>query len=76
MINIKLTNFVFTSIVVISLIAIKLFDVEEIYSATDINGNTYKFDIFEDGNYRVNEVIELKNNIKEAMHETNFNKNC
>ncbi len=40
------------------------------------NGNIYKFDIFEDGDYRVNEVVELKNNIKEAMHETNFNKNC
>ena len=61
---------------VISPLAIKLFGIEEIYSVTDINGNTYKFDIFEDGDYRVNEVLELKNNIKEAMYETNFNKNC
>lgn len=55
--------------------AISLSGIEETYGATDINGNTYKFDIFTEGNYRISEIIELKDNRMEAMHETNIIKN-
>ena len=60
---------------VISPLAVRLAGTEEIYTVSDINGNTYKFDIFEEGNYRVNEVIKLKNYVREVMHETSINKN-
>lgn len=60
---------------VISPLAVRLSGIEEIYTASDINGNTYKFDIFEEGNYRINQVIKLKNYVREVMHETNINKN-
>ena len=54
---------------VISPLALRLDGIEDIYSVNDINGNTYKFDIFEDGNYRVIEVIELKENIEEVTND-------
>ena len=54
---------------VISPLALRLAGIEDIYSVNDINGNTYKFDIFEDGNYRVIEVIELKGNIEEVTND-------
>lgn len=60
---------------VISPLAAKYAGIEEAYSATDINGKTYKFDIFEDGNYRVSEVIKLKSKSKEVANERNPNTN-
>ena len=54
---------------VISPLAIKLFGIEEVYSVVDINGNAYKFDIFEDGDYRVSEVRKFKNVFKEATND-------
>lgn len=54
---------------VISPLALKYFGLEEVYSATDINGNTYRFDIFEDGNYRVSDIVKLKDYIKEVTYE-------
>lgn len=58
---------------VISPIAAKLANIEIAYSATDINGNTYKFDIFDGGDYRISAVIGLKKYIKEVAHERNPN---
>lgn len=58
---------------VISPIAAKLANIEMAYSATDINGNTYKFDIFDGGDYRISAVIGLKKYIKEVAHERNPN---
>ena len=58
---------------VISPIAAKLANIEIAYSVTDINGNTYKFDIFGEGDYRISAVIELKEYIKEVAHEKNPN---
>lgn len=60
---------------VISPLAVRLADIEDTYSVTDINGNTYIFDIFEDGYYRVSEVIKFKNYIKEVAYERYFRKN-
>lgn len=60
---------------VISPVAAKLSGTEEVGAATDINGNTYKFDIFEDGIYRVSEVIKLKENIMEVADEIYSNGN-
>ena len=60
---------------VISPVASRLAGIEEAYSATDINGTTFKFEIFEDGNYRVFEVIKLRNNSKEVANETNPSEN-
>lgn len=57
---------------VISPIALRLAGIEDAYSVTDINGNTYKFDIFEDGNYRVIEVERFSNIIKEDLDERNY----
>lgn len=54
---------------VISPFAIRLANIEDTYSATDINGNTYMFDIFEDGNYRISEVVGLKTDYKEDLDE-------
>ena len=50
---------------VIAPLAIRLIGIEDKYSVTDINGNTYIFDIFEDGYYRVSEVRRLKERSKE-----------
>lgn len=60
---------------VISPIAIKLANIEDTYSVTDINGNTYIFDIFEDGNYRISEIIRFKNYVEEVTDEEYIEKN-
>lgn len=60
---------------VISPLAVRLVGIEDIYSVTDINGNTYKFDIFEDGNYRISEVRKFKNIFKEDIDEKYSKKN-
>ena len=60
---------------VISPIALRLAGIEDAYSVTDINGNTYKFDIFEDGNYRVFELEIFSNIIEEVADEKYFKKN-
>ena len=60
---------------VISPIAIELAGIEDIYSINDINGNTYIFDIFEDGDYRVIDMFIEKKRIKEVSNEKYFKKN-
>lgn len=60
---------------VISPLAVRLVGIEDVYSVTDINGNTYKFDIFEDGNYRISEVRKFKNIFKEDLDEKYSKKN-
>lgn len=60
---------------VISPIALRLVGIEDAYSVTDINGNTYKFDIFEDGNYRVFELEKFKDIIKEDLNERTYKEN-
>ena len=61
---------------VISPLAVRLADIEDTYSVTDINGNTYIFDIFEDGYYRISEVRKLKDESKEVVDEKYFKANC
>lgn len=41
----------------------------EIGSATDINGNIYYFDVFEDGYYRIFRINNYKENIMEVANE-------
>lgn len=53
--------------IVISPLASKFAGIEESYSVTDINGYTYDFDIFENGNYRVSKVELLKDKVKEKV---------
>ena len=60
---------------VISQLAVLLYSKEDIYSVNDINGITYKFDIFEDGNYRVIEVRKFKDKVKEDINEKYSKKN-
>lgn len=60
---------------VISPLAAKYAGIEEAYSATDINGNTYDFEIFEDGNYRVTKIERLNENTEEVLDETDINSN-
>ena len=58
---------------VISPLALTLSGIETTYSVKDINGNTYIFDIFSDGYYRVISVEKFKNNIEEVVDERNIN---
>ena len=60
---------------VISPLALRLVGIEDTYSVTDINGNTYKFDIFEDGNYRVFDIEKFKDIIKEDLNERTYKEN-
>jgi len=47
---------------------------EEYGSATDINGNTYYFDVLEDGNYRVDRVSKHRDIVEEVANETDTNR--
>jgi len=49
--------------------------IEEMYTVSDINGNTYIFDIFNEGNYRVSEAIIFKEYIEEVINERYIKKN-
>ena len=60
---------------VISSLAIKFMGIEESYSVTDINGNTYDFEIFSDGNFRVTKLERFKEENKEVLDERYFKKN-
>ena len=61
---------------VISTKALKLYSKNKIYgSVVDINGNTYDFDIFTDGSYRVTGVEKIKNNIEVIADGKYFKKN-
>ena len=60
---------------VISPLAVRLAGIEEMYTVSDINGNTYIFDIFNEGNYRVNEAIIFKEYIEEVINERYIKKN-
>ena len=60
---------------VISPLAIKFAGIEESYSAIDINGNTYDFEIFQDGNYRIIRIELFKENNKEVLDERYSKKN-
>ncbi len=54
---------------VISPVALKLSGIEEVYSARDINGNRYDFEIFSDSTYRVIDVAIYKEIIEEVLDE-------
>ena len=60
---------------VISSLAIKLAGIEESYSATDINGNTYDFEIFQDGNFRVTRIERFNKDKEEVLDERYSKKN-
>ena len=62
---------------VISNKALRLYSMNKIFgSATDINGNRYDFDIFQDAMYRITGVEKCKNNIEEVLDEKYFEKDC
>lgn len=44
-------------------------------TTTDVNGNTYDFEVFGDSTYRVINVEKLKDSVKEVASERNPNKN-
>ena len=60
---------------VISIVAVKFAGIEDAYSVTDINGNTYDFEIFEEGNYRVTRIEKFKDISKEVINEEYFKTN-
>ena len=60
---------------VISPLAIKFAGIEESYSAIDINGNIYDFEIFLDGNFRITNIEKYTDNSKEVSYETKINRN-
>lgn len=60
---------------VISPLAIKFAGIEESYSAIDINGNVYDFEIFLDGNFRITNIEKYSDNSKEVSYETKINRN-
>ena len=54
---------------VISFVAIKMANIENLYSVTDINGNTYDIEIFGDTTYRVVNIEIFNNNVEEVLNE-------
>lgn len=60
---------------VVSPLACKLIGIEESYSAIDINGNVYDFEIFLDGNFRITNIEKYSDNSKEVSYETKINRN-
>ena len=60
---------------VISSLALKFAGIEESYSTTDINGNTYDFEVFSDGNFRIIRMEVFKENNKEVLDERYSKKN-
>lgn len=62
---------------VISNVAIKLAYENKIYgSATDINGNTYIFEIFGDLTYRIINIEVFNKNVEEVINEKYSERNC
>ena len=60
---------------VISPLAMKFAGIEESYSAIDINGNVYDFEIFLDANFRIINVEKYSDNSKEVSYETKISRN-